>query len=93
MKTISGHIVDVVSRQIFDGVIQIEENRINAIIAQKNVEDRYIIPGFIDAHIHIESSMVKSEILKILSSSLANLFNRIKSPSIIICPRPAMPEK
>ncbi|MDP4278685.1 MAG: amidohydrolase family protein, partial [Bacteroidota bacterium] len=58
MKTISGHIVDVVSRQIFDGVIQIEGNRINAIIAQKNVEDQYIIPGFIDAHIHIESSMM-----------------------------------
>jgi len=58
MKKLSGHILDVVSHRIFDGIVHIEGERIVAILQAENVDDQYIIPGFIDAHIHIESSMM-----------------------------------
>lgn len=58
MKKITGHIVDVVSKRIFDGAITIEGDRITNITVESDVEDQYILPGFIDSHIHIESSMM-----------------------------------
>jgi len=55
---LGGRIVDVVKRRVFEGVIQVE----NGVIVKINegpVESApYILPGFIDAHIHIESSML-----------------------------------
>jgi len=58
MKTLSGHIVDVVSRRIYDGVVHIEDERIFAVLPEDKVDDQFLIPGFVDAHIHIESSMM-----------------------------------
>ncbi len=58
MKTLSGHIVDVVNRQIIKGHLHIEGNRIVKIQPSEEVEDQFIVPGFVDAHIHIESSMM-----------------------------------
>jgi adenine deaminase len=58
MTTISGHIVDVVSKRIFDGILNIQDKRIVSITPASTVEDQYILPGFVDAHIHIESSMM-----------------------------------
>ncbi len=58
MQNISGHIIDVPNRRIFQGKITIENGKITQIEAAENVPKHYILPGFIDAHIHIESSMV-----------------------------------
>jgi adenine deaminase len=58
MKKISGHIVDLVSYKIFDGIVQMDGQRILSVMLSENIEDQFIIPGFIDAHIHIESSMM-----------------------------------
>lgn len=58
MKTISGQIVDVVSRQIFGGRLIIRNGLITAIEPCTAPVGRFIIPGFTDAHIHIESSML-----------------------------------
>ena len=55
---ISGHIIDIRNRRIFDGLIEIEGERIIRISKTEEVEDQYILPGFIDSHVHIESSMV-----------------------------------
>ncbi|NVJ47708.1 MAG: adenine deaminase, partial [Cytophagia bacterium] len=55
---ISGHIVDVRNRRIFDGLINIENDRITSIEEATEVEDQYVLPGFIDSHVHIESSML-----------------------------------
>ena len=63
---IQGQIVDILNRKIFPGEITIENNRIVSTIAQDHDVKSYIMPGFIDAHIHIESSMlVPSEFAKI----------------------------
>ena len=58
MKTVSGQIVDVINKTIIKGIIQIEGDKIISIIPTDDVENQFIIPGLIDAHIHIESSMM-----------------------------------
>jgi len=56
--TVSGNIIDVVRGRIFKGVVTIQNRKI-AGIEEKDVEEgQYILPGLIDAHIHIESSML-----------------------------------
>jgi adenine deaminase len=56
--TISGQIVDIRSKQIFPGEISVENGKITAIREVHHAAKPYILPGFIDAHIHIESSML-----------------------------------
>ena len=64
--SVSGNIVDVVSHRIYSGTIEIKNGKIHSILEKKVNETRYIIPGFIDAHIHIESSMlIPSEFARI----------------------------
>ena len=66
MKIIKGNIVDIPNRKIFKGEIFIEEGKISSIVEKDCEENHYILPGFVDAHIHIESSMlVPSEFAKI----------------------------
>ncbi len=55
---VSGQIVDVRNRRIFKGEIQVSGNRIVSIIEKESVDDQFILPGFIDAHVHVESSML-----------------------------------
>lgn len=55
---ISGNIIDVRNRRIFKGEIEVQNGKITTINEKKKVEDKYILPGFIDAHVHIESSML-----------------------------------
>ena len=63
---IKGNIVDIANRNIFKGEVTIIDGKISSIIAKDCEENHYILPGFIDAHIHIESSMlVPSEFAKI----------------------------
>jgi len=55
---LGGRIVDVVKRRVFEGVIQVENGVIVKINEGPVESAQYILPGFIDAHIHIESSML-----------------------------------
>lgn len=64
--SISGNIVDIINRNIFAATINVEDGTIKSIIPNDNVYSNFILPGFIDAHIHIESSMlVPSEFAKV----------------------------
>ena len=58
MKKISGNIVDVVHSEIYPGTLVISEGRIADIIREETGGDTYIMPGLVDAHVHIESSML-----------------------------------
>ena len=58
MKKISGNIVDLVNRRIYQGTLHIADDKIVGIIEEKVDQKHYILPGLIDAHIHIESSML-----------------------------------
>jgi adenine deaminase len=63
---LQGNIVDIVDKRIYKGEICVEKGVITQINAANHAVENYILPGFIDAHIHIESSMlVPSEFAKI----------------------------
>ncbi|CAM1357249.1 adenine deaminase [Tenacibaculum halocynthiae] len=64
--TIQGNIVDIINRRIYKGEIECKNGKIVTIKEANHSIENYIIPGFVDAHIHIESSMlVPSEFAKI----------------------------
>ncbi|MGM5471106.1 adenine deaminase [Flavobacteriaceae bacterium LMO-SS05] len=56
--TVQGQIVDIQNKRIFKGEILIEEGKIVSILEKDHHVNQYILPGFVDAHIHIESSML-----------------------------------
>ena len=60
---VSGHIVDPLNRNIYDGTLVITDGRITSILPAEHINDDapYILPGFIDSHVHIESSMLLPE--------------------------------
>jgi adenine deaminase len=63
---IEGQIVDIENRRIYAGEITVENGKITSVQPNENTVKQYIMPGFIDAHIHIESSMlVPSEFARI----------------------------
>lgn len=63
---VQGNIVDIKNKQIFKGEVLVKNGKILEIRQAAHTEENYILPGFVDAHIHIESSMlVPSEFAKI----------------------------
>ncbi|WP_335975556.1 adenine deaminase [Gaetbulibacter jejuensis] len=63
---LQGQIVDILNRRIFKGEITIKDGKITAIEEKAHNVNQFILPGFVDAHIHIESSMlVPSEFARI----------------------------
>ncbi len=57
--SISGNIVDPVNEEIYPGTIQVNGGRIDQVTREHDADyDTYLLPGLIDAHIHIESSML-----------------------------------
>ncbi len=58
MKEINGKIVDIINKRTFNGCVQIDGNKIVKITETKENYSNYIIPGFVDSHVHIESSML-----------------------------------
>jgi len=58
MKTLKKHIVDIKNKRIYRGEVSIDAGKIVSIVEREHEVNQYILPGFIDAHIHIESSML-----------------------------------
>ncbi|MCF6237413.1 MAG: adenine deaminase [Candidatus Marinimicrobia bacterium] len=56
--SISGNIVDVLNQRIFTGTLHLQNGLLASGIEGPVTEDQYILPGLVDAHIHIESSML-----------------------------------
>lgn len=55
---VSGKIVDLRKGKIFPGIVTVRDEKIISIQETDFVDDQYIIPGLIDAHVHVESSML-----------------------------------
>ena len=63
---LKGQIVDIKNKRIFKGEVTILDGKIVDIEEKEHDVNYYILPGFVDAHIHIESSMlVPTEFAKI----------------------------
>ena len=61
--SIKGNIVDIFNRRVYFGEVTIADNLIKSIRETEPSNDDkvnalYILPGFIDSHVHIESSML-----------------------------------
>jgi adenine deaminase len=58
VRTLEGQMVDIHQRSIQPGKISWQNGRIASIERISAAPERFILPGFVDAHIHIESSML-----------------------------------
>ncbi len=58
MEKYSGNIVDVLNERVYPGTLYIEKGKIVKITKDLEEYETFILPGFIDSHIHIESSML-----------------------------------
>ena len=59
-QNITGILVDIFQQKVSPARIEILNGRINSIIPlpDDGTQLPYILPGFIDSHVHIESSML-----------------------------------
>ena len=68
-QKITGQIVDILNKKIFDGEVEFDNGKIisiNPLNSPTAQPLNYILPGFIDSHVHVESSMlVPSEFAKL----------------------------
>jgi adenine deaminase len=67
MQLITGQLVDIFNRRIYPAIVTVEKGKIERIdpvttgqqaAGDLPVSSHFILPGFIDAHVHIESSML-----------------------------------
>jgi adenine deaminase len=56
--SISGQIIDVVAGKIFGGTVTVANGIVESIVMEHVDSKCFILPGLIDAHIHVESSML-----------------------------------
>lgn len=65
----SGYIVDLIKKTIFPGTVTVENGRIVSIVEDpQSKSNQYILPGFVDSHVHVESSMlIPSEFARLAS--------------------------
>ena len=56
--TISANVVDIPNRRAYPADVAVENGRIAAITVSTSRPSTFLLPGFIDAHVHIESSML-----------------------------------
>ncbi|MFN8289819.1 MAG: adenine deaminase [Chitinophagaceae bacterium] len=60
--SINGHLADVHQQKIYPATVWVENGRISSITRLNDLSgsdrDHFILPGFIDSHVHIESSML-----------------------------------
>src|SRR5688500_8076654 len=56
--TIETNLIDLFSESIYPARIQVDEGIITKITAIAGSFDNFILPGFVDSHVHIESSML-----------------------------------
>jgi adenine deaminase len=55
---ISGQLVNIHSKKIFPAIVEIRQGRIMSVERTDKAPENFILPGLIDSHIHIESSMI-----------------------------------
>ena len=64
--TIKANLIDIVAKETFPAEVKIIDGKIFSINQINEKLETYILPGFIDSHVHIESSMlIPSEFAKI----------------------------
>ena len=58
MNQVSGQLIDIPNRKIYPATVHFDNGIIHKIEQTDSAPDQYILPGFVDAHVHVESSML-----------------------------------
>ena len=56
--SVAGRLVNLHDRTLRPATVSVKDGRIAAIEPTDNVPDQVLLPGFVDAHVHVESSML-----------------------------------
>ena len=56
--SVRANLVDIPARRIFPAEVSVVDGRIADIVESAGPAEGYLLPGFIDAHVHVESSML-----------------------------------
>ncbi len=56
--TLKANLVDLENKSIYPAEVFISNGRISKIVKLREPQDRYLLPGFVDSHVHVESSML-----------------------------------
>ncbi|HZZ44915.1 MAG TPA: adenine deaminase [Tepidisphaeraceae bacterium] len=56
--SVSGNIVDVLRQRVFGGTVFVAGGKIERIEEDGKRYETYLMPGFVDGHVHVESSML-----------------------------------
>jgi adenine deaminase len=56
--TVTGQYVDILGKKIFPAMVTVKDGIIASVTPCEEAPIHYILPGFIDSHVHIESSML-----------------------------------
>ncbi len=56
--SVQGKLLDVFNKRTYPAIVSVKNGKIVSIEETNNAPDQYILPGFVDAHVHIESSML-----------------------------------
>ena len=57
-QRVVGNLVDIAARRIFAAEVHLADGRVAAIQPIDETPSTYLLPGFIDSHVHVESSML-----------------------------------
>lgn len=55
---VSGQLIDIRKKEIYPAEVHVSNGKIQAIKRVASAPKQYLLPGFIDAHVHIESAML-----------------------------------
>ncbi len=62
------NLIDIINREIYPAEVTVTNEKISSVTKITEVVQGYVLPGFIDAHVHVESSMlVPSEFARLAS--------------------------
>lgn len=57
---LKGWIVDILNKRTYSGIVRVNDGKVVELLESNDpdIPKQYILPGFIDSHVHIESSML-----------------------------------
>lgn len=56
--SVAGRLMDLHRRTVRPATVHVRDGRIARVDDAETVPDQYLLPGFVDAHVHVESSML-----------------------------------